>query len=374
MSPELFNYKPYSYKSDIWSLGCVFYEMCNLKHAFNAQTINALALKIMKGNFNPVTSTYSRELRDLIHSMLNVDAKLRPSIKQIVQLPFVKQAIASYMVRLMKTNPSLDTKIVETLKLQINKINLYSFIESSEIPSNLRVIVFDDIRDSEKIEELNFLKQTSELKLKNQINKKNDLEFELQSLKEIQSRIESPFDHQHKSESSKNSFCLKNKYNENISSSYSQPSEFQQSEFNDYIPNDTDEYDEFEFIEDIDENCEQIKDKISSKINLAQKKINKKSEQLENIQMKIEKLKKNRDSVKNQNFEDSFNDSKDLEDYMPLSSHVNKENQININDYKFTNFIKEKITQIELLTYKKTSPRTWQFFIQSGRDLAEQFL
>ena len=304
MSPELFNYKPYSYKSDIWSLGCVFYEMCNLKHAFNAQTINALALKIMKGNFNPVTSTYSRELRDLIHSMLNVDAKLRPSIKQIVQLPFVKQAMASYMVRLMKTNPSLDTKIVETLKLQINKINLYSFIESSEIPPNLRVIVFDDIRDSEKIEELNFLKQTSELKLKNQINKKNDLESELQSLKEIQSRMESPFDHQHKFESSKNSFCLKNKYNENISSSYSQPSEFQQSEFNDYIPNDTDEYDEFEFIEDIDENCEQIKDKISSKINLAQKKINKKSEQLENIQMKIEKLKKNRDSVKNPNFVD----------------------------------------------------------------------
>ena len=374
MSPELFNYKPYSYKSDIWSLGCVFYEMCNLKHAFNAQTINALALKIMKGNFNPVTSTYSRELRDLIHSMLNVDAKLRPSIKQIVQLPFVKQAMASYMVRLMKTNPSLDTKIVETLKLQINKINLYSFIESSEIPPNLRVIVFDDIRDSEKIEELNFLKQTSELKLKNQINKKNDLESELQSLKEIQSRMESPFDHQHKFESSKNSFCLKNKYNENISSSYSQPSEFQQSEFNDYIPNDTDEYDEFEFIEDIDENCEQIKDKISSKINLAQKKINKKSEQLENIQMKIEKLKKNRDSVKNQNFEDSFNDSKDLEDYMPLSSHANKENQINVNDYKFTNFIKDKITQIELLSYKETSPRTWRFFIQSSPDLAEQFV
>lgn len=36
MSPELFKYKPYSYKSDIWSLGCVFYEICNLRHAFDA--------------------------------------------------------------------------------------------------------------------------------------------------------------------------------------------------------------------------------------------------------------------------------------------------------------------------------------------------
>ena len=39
MSPELFKYKPYSYKSDIWALGCVLYEMCNLKHAFDAQSL-----------------------------------------------------------------------------------------------------------------------------------------------------------------------------------------------------------------------------------------------------------------------------------------------------------------------------------------------
>lgn len=36
MSPELFKYKPYSYKSDIWALGCVLYELCQMKHAFDA--------------------------------------------------------------------------------------------------------------------------------------------------------------------------------------------------------------------------------------------------------------------------------------------------------------------------------------------------
>lgn len=36
MSPELFKYKPYSYKSDIWALGCIMYEICNLRHAFDA--------------------------------------------------------------------------------------------------------------------------------------------------------------------------------------------------------------------------------------------------------------------------------------------------------------------------------------------------
>ena len=36
MSPELFKNKPYGYKSDVWALGCVLYEMCNLRHAFDA--------------------------------------------------------------------------------------------------------------------------------------------------------------------------------------------------------------------------------------------------------------------------------------------------------------------------------------------------
>lgn len=59
MSPELFKYKPYNYKSDIWALGCVVYEICNLKHAFNAQTLSGLALKILKGNYMPISTSYS---------------------------------------------------------------------------------------------------------------------------------------------------------------------------------------------------------------------------------------------------------------------------------------------------------------------------
>jgi serine/threonine protein kinase len=35
-SPELFKNKPYNHKSDIWALGCILYELCTLKHAFDA--------------------------------------------------------------------------------------------------------------------------------------------------------------------------------------------------------------------------------------------------------------------------------------------------------------------------------------------------
>jgi serine/threonine protein kinase len=84
MSPELFKYKPYSYKSDIWALGCVMYEIMNLKHAFTAQTLNGLAVKILKGSYLPL-------------QMLNVNPKERPDIREIIDRPIVKKRIIMYM-------------------------------------------------------------------------------------------------------------------------------------------------------------------------------------------------------------------------------------------------------------------------------------
>ena len=51
LSPELCEEKPYNHKSDIWSLGCVLYEMTTLKPPFNADDMQGLFRKVIKGHY-----------------------------------------------------------------------------------------------------------------------------------------------------------------------------------------------------------------------------------------------------------------------------------------------------------------------------------
>jgi hypothetical protein len=96
MSPEIFQNKPYSYKSDVWALGCVLYEMTTLNHAFDAQSLNGLAGKIVKGRYPPINNKYSKHLRDLIAQMLSLNPQQRPDMDQILRKPFIKKHIVNF--------------------------------------------------------------------------------------------------------------------------------------------------------------------------------------------------------------------------------------------------------------------------------------
>lgn len=49
-SPEVWAEKPYDYRTDIWSLGCIIYELCSYRPPFLGMTADELYKNILKGN------------------------------------------------------------------------------------------------------------------------------------------------------------------------------------------------------------------------------------------------------------------------------------------------------------------------------------
>lgn len=66
LSPEIVHNKPYSFKSDVWSLGVLLYEMCALKMPFDAQNLPLLSLKIIKCSYNPLPPNFSKKKNSFI--------------------------------------------------------------------------------------------------------------------------------------------------------------------------------------------------------------------------------------------------------------------------------------------------------------------
>ena len=82
-SPEVWENKPYDFKSDIWSLGCLFYEIASLSTPFKGLNMKELFECIEKGIFAPLPKQYSNNITKIIKMCLRHDANLRPNINDI---------------------------------------------------------------------------------------------------------------------------------------------------------------------------------------------------------------------------------------------------------------------------------------------------
>lgn len=84
-SPEVWRDEQYGTKSDIWSLGCVIYEMLALKPPFQAKDMNQLYKRICKGSFLRIPAHFSNDIWQIVQAMLNVEPSKRPSCGQLIE-------------------------------------------------------------------------------------------------------------------------------------------------------------------------------------------------------------------------------------------------------------------------------------------------
>jgi len=93
LSPEICYGKPYAWGSDIWSMGCILYEMCANRVPFDAPDLKSLIKKITQGPTPELAETYSPEIKALQKELLERDVAKRPAASEILKKPLVQEAV-----------------------------------------------------------------------------------------------------------------------------------------------------------------------------------------------------------------------------------------------------------------------------------------
>ena len=137
MSPEICNKNNYDKKVDMWSLGCILYEMIVLDNPFiKSKTMYTLCRKITSGNFPKIYSKrYSKDLLQLIDYLLEINPKKRFSIEKILDLNSVKKKLKKYNYQeeiLNKNEIPIVIEIPKNLTEWKRKIEILNLKEKSK--------------------------------------------------------------------------------------------------------------------------------------------------------------------------------------------------------------------------------------------------
>ena len=169
-APELFSENGlYSYKTDLWALGCIMYEMAIGQVPFFEERVNKLIMKIIteEVNFNKKQfNQYSMEFMDVLRKLLEKDPEKRPSWGEIENYPFWGLNFNNTTLsakRRMNSNPnnrhfSLNNEINVNNYMNINEnnnnMNQIKRHESSASSTNLHSNI-NNKNDNKKID-INF--------------------------------------------------------------------------------------------------------------------------------------------------------------------------------------------------------------------------
>ena len=131
-APEIWDEKPYNYKCDIWSIGCIIYEIASLTLPFKGDNINSLYENTLSKKIKPIPDFYSEDLKKIINYMLIYDPSKRPSTDLLLNYPRIKEESAKLK------DIYLKYKIKKNSRNSINKINtqIIKELSADSTPNN----------------------------------------------------------------------------------------------------------------------------------------------------------------------------------------------------------------------------------------------
>ena len=163
MSPEQYNSNTYDKKTDVWSLGCILYELITTEKPFVAPNIVMLNYKISKGAYKPLlVNGHNREYdvwAELLKLMIQKDSRLRIDIVSLLRHPIVREKLDEFNIHRPRRcfyeipyplqnrvifNSIQMVKYIENIKLEIGDKALKNISLTSSLRTEYRPSPFKD--------------------------------------------------------------------------------------------------------------------------------------------------------------------------------------------------------------------------------------
>jgi len=310
-SPEVWKDKPYNLKSDIWSLGCVFYELIMLTTPFKAKSMKDLFIKVKKGEYPPIYNTFSPKFQIVIDNILRVKPEERPNTEDILNMPEIVDKIEELNIFKNDNDKKHDfnsdiNKFLLTTNYKINNRNNYILNEENKNENITLSKIFENRIKNNQVKR----GKEKNLNINNSIELKNNKKyFNLQKKYEIVNIYNNNINYFRKLFNSKKKIVIKTiKY----------PKKFK--DLNSKLPGVNYDNDKYKIL----------------KNNLAQKK----PKSIFNIHKILPKIKNNNnDKVNNEEIKNEINNNND--------KIISKKNSINENNdkYNIINTLQMKINE-----------------------------
>ncbi|CUM64924.1 uncharacterized protein PRCAT00002542001 [Priceomyces carsonii] len=200
MSPEVLMDNPYSPVCDIWSLGCVLFELCTLQPPFLAKTHLQLQARIKLGVIPDLPEGYSSQLKTIIVDCITVNPDTRPScfdllenlsvrfLRKEMDLKHASTNLGEFQKQLVNKNEELKKKesFLNNLerKILIQRDELEDEFKNMQRKCNLQKKQLED----ELIEEFESRKKLMDQEAK-EVRIGYQREFKLVVEQEVQQRI-----------------------------------------------------------------------------------------------------------------------------------------------------------------------------------------
>jgi serine/threonine protein kinase len=165
MSPEQIDEEKYDEKSDIWSAGCILYEIAALKPPFEAQNKYSLAIKIRDGKYGKLPKIYSEEIWRIINLMMSTKKENRPSVDDLLNVPMISMRLREK--RLRDTSAKLKKRDEELKLRELKIVDMEAKISQLEkqLDTKDAIISEKDLLLSQKDKEIEAMKKQLEVQV-----------------------------------------------------------------------------------------------------------------------------------------------------------------------------------------------------------------